>query len=198
MESWNCCAWPRSCRAIALTFDDGPSPSTAALLDLLDSFGAKATFFVKGALASENAELVREIVARGHSVANHSHTHPSASFWALPPERIRREIAMCNDAIRSITGSLPELFRAPVGMKNPFVHPALGAMTLVGWSARAFDTTTNDPEMVLRRLRPDVRPGAILLLHQGRERSLEIITRVVDALQTEGFSFVIPSLRSLR
>jgi peptidoglycan-N-acetylglucosamine deacetylase len=183
-------------KEVWLTIDDGPTSDTVALLDALDSRQAKATFFVKGTLASQNPDLVRAIVARGHAVANHSYSHPSASFWALPPERIRREIEMCNDVIREITGSAPALFRAPVGMKNPFVHPALGSMKLIGWTARAFDTTTDDPEAVLRRLRPDVRPGAILLLHQGRPRSVEIIAHVVDALQADGYTFVLPSALS--
>ena len=180
-------------REVWLTIDDGPTDDTAALLDALDSRGARATFFVKGDLAARHPDRIREIVRRGHSVANHSYSHPSAWFWCLPRGRVRQEIVQCNRVLREITGDEPVLFRAPVGMKNPFVHPALGGMTLVGWTARAFDTTVEDPEQVLRRLQPDVGPGAILLLHQGRRTSVRIISRVVDALQADGYSFVIPS-----
>ena len=179
-------------RQVWLTIDDGPTGDTRPILDALDARGARATFFVKGALAAADVATIREIVARGHTVANHSYSHPSASFWCLPPGSIRREIEEGNRILREATGTDPLLFRAPVGMKNPFVHPALGAMTLVGWSARAFDATTNDPETVLRRLLPDIEPGAILLLHQGRPRSVEIISRVVDELQQRGYAFVIP------
>lgn len=185
-------------KEVWLTIDDGPAADTSALLDALDSRGARATFFVKGTLATDHPDLVRAIVARGHTVANHSYSHPSASFWCLPAQRIRREIAECNRTLREITGAEPMFFRAPVGMKNPFVHPALGSMPLVGWSARAFDTTTSDPEAVLRRLLPDVSSGAILLLHQGRPRSVEIVGRVVDALQRDGYSFVIPDAGRLK
>lgn len=180
-------------REVWLTIDDGPTDDTGRLLDALDSRGARATFFVKGELAERYPDRIRDVVRRGHSVANHSHSHPSASFWCLPAGRIRDEIAECNRVLREITGQEPMLFRAPVGMKNPFVHPALRGMTLVGWTARAFDTSIDDPDVVLRRLMPDVTPGAILLLHQGRPRSVEIIGRVVDALQRDGYSFVIPS-----
>ena len=180
-------------REVWLTIDDGPTDDTASLLDALDSRGARATFFVKGELAARHPDRIRDIVKRGHAVANHSYSHPSASFWCLSRRRVRQEIAECNRVLREITGEKPVLFRAPVGMKNPFVHPALGAMTLVGWTARAFDTTIDDPEQVLRRLRPGVGPGAILLLHQGRPTSVAIISRVVDALRGDGYSFVIPA-----
>lgn len=181
-----------------LTIDDGPTSDTTALLDALDARGVRATFFVKGVLAAENEDLVRDIVSRGHSVANHSFSHPSASFWCLPPESIRQEIRRCSEVLQTITGKSPRWFRAPVGMKNPFVHPALDGMKLVGWSARAFDTTTDDPDAVLRRLVPDVRPGAILLLHQGRSRSVEIIGRVVDELQRRGYRFTVPEPERLK
>lgn len=179
-------------RELWLTIDDGPTGDTAAILDALDARGARATFFVKGTAAAGDAEAIREIVRRGHGVANHSYSHPSASFWCLPPAAIRREIDECNRVLQEITGSVPVMFRAPVGMKNPFVHPALGTMSLVGWTARAFDTATSDPETVLRRLLPDIQPGAILLLHEGRSRSVEIISRVVDTLQERGYAFVLP------
>ncbi|MGZ8868038.1 MAG: polysaccharide deacetylase family protein [Thermoanaerobaculia bacterium] len=179
-------------REVWLTIDDGPTGDTRAILDALEARGARATFFVKGTLAAADVATIREIVGRGHAVANHSYSHPSPSFWCLPPGSIRREIEEGSRILREATGTDPHLFRAPVGMKNPFVHPALGTMTLVGWSARAFDVTTNDPDTVLRRLLPDIAPGAILLLHQGRPRSVEIISRVVDELQQRGYAFVIP------
>src|SRR5262249_34793019 len=96
-----------------LTIDDGPTDDTLQVLDALD---AKATFFVKGTLARERPELVRAILERGHTIGNHSDTHPSATFWCLPPAAIAREID---------GGVSSKWFRAPVGMKNPFVHPAL-------------------------------------------------------------------------
>lgn len=179
-------------REVWLTIDDGPAEDTPALLDALDRHGAKATFFVKGELARARPDLIREILRRGHGVGNHSHSHPSGSFWCLPPAAIRREIDECNRALAEITGSAPDYFRAPVGMKNPFVHPALGGLALVGWTARAFDTTTEDPAVVLRRLLPDVEPGAILVLHQGRPSSVRIIDAVAGELRNRGYALVLP------
>src|SRR5947208_3313153 len=123
-----------------LTIDDGPTDDTMAILDALD---VKATFFVKGMPARQRPELIRAIIERGHGIGNHSHTHPSGTFWCLPPAAIARQIDDC-------AASIPPTrwFRAPVGMKNPGVHPALRRrdMRLIGWSVRGFDTVGDDIE----------------------------------------------------
>ncbi len=183
-----------------LTVDDGPTDDTQAVLDLFDVYSVKATFFVKGSLAEKRPDLIQEMLRRGHTVANHSHTHPSGTFWCLPPAKIAEQIERCNETLARITGAVPTLFRAPVGTKNPAVHPTLRrlGMTLVGWSARAFDTKTNDPEVVVKRIMPDINPGAIILLHQGRRASLQMLARVIEGVQRAGYRFVIPSPARLK
>ena len=185
---------------VCLTIDDGPTDDTAAVLDALDARSVKATFFVKGALAAQRPDIVRMMLARGHTVANHSQTHPSGTFWCLPPGAIASQIDACNAALESITGERPQLFRAPVGMKNPFVHPLLAqrGMTLVGWSVRGFDSFGDDVERVVRRIVPRVGSGSIIVMHQGRAFSAACITRVVDELRDRGYSFVIPPLDRLK
>ncbi len=187
-------------REMWLTVDDGPTDDTPAVLDLFDAHGVKATFFVKGALAESHPDLIREIVRRGHTIGNHSYSHPSATFWCLPAWKIAEQIERCNLVLANILGAPPRLFRAPVGMKNPGVHPALkrNGMTLVGWSARAFDTKTNDPERVVGRIIPDIAPGTIILLHQGRCESVHMLTRVVEEVQRRCYRFVIPPADRLR
>lgn len=177
-----------------LTIDDGPADDTHAILDLFDRHDAKATFFVKGILARR--DLIDAIVARGHSVANHSHTHPSGSFWCLPPGRIASEIDECNRALRAPA----RWFRAPVGMKNPFVHPALErrGMRLIGWSVRAFDAVLTDPAEIAARIAPKLAPGAIVLMHQGRAHSLRALEHVIVEAKRRGFAFVIPDDAQLR
>ncbi len=178
-----------------LTIDDGPSPDTPAVLDLFDKHEVKATFFVKGILAEQYAKLAREIVRRGHTLANHSHTHPQASFWCLPPGRIANEIDGCSRALAAITGEPPRWFRAPVGMKNFTVHPALArrGMRLIGWTARGFDAIKSDADEIVRRILPHLRPGAIIVLHQGREHSLRVLEQVIVALKEQGYAFVVPT-----
>ena len=158
-----------------LTIDDGPDPhDTPRLLDLLDAHGgARATFFLRGDRARVHPELVTEIVRRGHGVGNHTLDHPQATFWCLGPRRMEREIGGCSDVLRDITGHEPRLFRAPVGHVNPFVHRATArrGLRIVGWSARGFDGVdrhATNPEAVAARVLDGLRPGAIILLHEGR------------------------------
>jgi peptidoglycan/xylan/chitin deacetylase (PgdA/CDA1 family) len=183
-----------------LTVDDGPTDDTPALLDLFDNRGVKATFFVKGIHAERHPEMIVDILRRGHTIGNHSYSHPSGTFWCLPPAGVARQIERCNDVLAKITGAPPVLFRAPVGTKNPAVHPVLRrlGMTLVGWNARAFDTKTDDAGLVMRRIMREIGPGAIILLHQGRRASAEMLARVIDEVQRSGYRFVIPPLARLK
>lgn len=183
-----------------LTIDDGPEEDTPALLALLDRCAVKATFFVKGVLAERHPDRIAEILRRGHTVANHSQTHPAGSFWCALPGRVASEIDACNRVLAQATGRTPRWFRAPVGMKNPAVHPALArrGMRLIGWSVRSFDAVLRDPEEVFARIAPKLAPGAILVLHQGRGHSLRVIERVIAGVRERGYRFVIPRDEQLR
>jgi peptidoglycan/xylan/chitin deacetylase (PgdA/CDA1 family) len=176
-----------------LTIDDGPTEDTAEVLKLFASRGVKATFFIKGKLALERPELIEAMLAAGHTVANHSHTHPSASFWCATPGRIAFEVDECQRAIARFTAP-SRWFRAPVGMKNPFVHPLLArrGLRLIGWTARGFDGVAADAEKVVERILPDLRPGAIVMMHQGGPQSLRMLQGVIDAAQERGYAFVVP------
>ena len=154
---------------VSLTIDDGPDPAvTPAVLDLLDAAGARATFFCIAAHAEAHPQLCREIVRRGHSVQNHSHRH-SHTFSLLGMRAINREITRAQDALAQITGQRPRFFRAPAGLRNPFLAPVLHALQLdlVSWTRRGFDTVRRDPANVLARLARDLHAGDILLLHDG-------------------------------
>ena len=191
-------ATPR--KEVWLTIDDGPTDDTRAVLDLLDRHGAKATFFVTGVLIEQQAGIVQEMLKRGHTVANHSHTHPSGSFWCSLPGRVASEIDACNRAIAAAAGTAPHWFRAPVGMKNFTVHPALArrGLRLIGWTARGFDAVRSDPQKVLARILPDLCPGAIIVLHQGREHSIRVMEHVIVSLKERGYGLVIPDDAQLR
>lgn len=184
-----------------LTIDDGPTEDTNEILEVLSRAGARATFFLVGEKARQRPDLVRRMTEQGHSIGNHSDTHPSASFWCLPKNRIREQIDRCSETLQGISGTAPALFRTPVGMKNHFVHPLLDErhMPLVAWSARGFDGVATDPEKVTARILAAVVPGTIILMHQGRSgagglsASVEAIERVVVELKARGYSFVIPA-----
>jgi peptidoglycan/xylan/chitin deacetylase (PgdA/CDA1 family) len=154
---------------VALTIDDGPDPDvTPAVLDLLDAAGVHATFFCIAERARRHPDLVREIVRRGHSVQNHSHAH-SHRFSLLGPRGFAREVAAAQAVLAELTGDTPVFFRAPAGLRNPFLAPVLHrlGLTLASWTRRGFDTRERDPQRVLERLTRGLAAGDILLLHDG-------------------------------
>ena len=187
---------PTAGRVVWLTIDDGPSDDTVAVLDLLDAHAAKATFFVVGERAAALPELAREIVRRGHTLGNHSATHPQAWFWALPPARMRAEIARTQAVLAEITGVAPRWFRAVVGMANPFVAAELQrhGLARVAWSARGFDAVVAGPAGVVARIERGLRPGAIVLMHEGARhgRNVETLALLLQRLDALGYSTVLP------
>ncbi|MGB8166430.1 MAG: polysaccharide deacetylase family protein [Chthoniobacteraceae bacterium] len=197
------CAWfgqvvtrfiPRG-RQVWLTIDDGPAGAESEMLvEEMQRRGVRATFFVKGCNLLAHGASARRILAAGHTLANHTQTHPAALFWWLRPSRLRREIDACNDSLRSAGVEVTRWFRAPVGLKHARLHPALRARTmrLIAWTVRGRDGVACEPARIARRVGERARPGAIILLHEGRPRSNEAILRVIDELQQRGFSFVIP------
>jgi len=187
---------PTTQRAVWLTIDDGPSDQTLAMLDLLDAHGAKATFFVVGERAAARPALVHEIVRRGHSLGNHSATHPARWFWALGPKRMREEIERTQAILEGITGTRPRWFRAVIGMSNPFVAAALRSHGLarVAWCARGFDAVVADPRKVLDRVERGLAPGAIVLMHEGAPhgRNLEGMAMLLQRLDQLGYRTMFP------
>jgi peptidoglycan/xylan/chitin deacetylase (PgdA/CDA1 family) len=155
--------------AVAITIDDGPDPAvTPRVLDVLDQHSAKATFFCIGELVQQHPGLAREIVSRGHSIENHSQHHLHR-FSVLGPGGVAEEIARAQDTIEAITGQRPRFFRAPAGLRSPFLEPVLArlGLRLASWTRRGFDTVNPDPAVVYKRLTEGLKGGDILLLHDG-------------------------------
>jgi peptidoglycan/xylan/chitin deacetylase (PgdA/CDA1 family) len=173
---------------IAITIDDGPDPQvTPQVLDILDRHAARATFFCVGSQALRHRDLCREIVRRGHAVENHSHSH-SHDFSLLGPRRLMRELRTAQETLTEIAGQPPRFFRAPAGLRNMFLEPALArlGLRLATWSARGFDTRINDPDRVNASLLRGLEAGAILLLHDGNaartHRGAPVILEVLPAV----------------
>jgi peptidoglycan/xylan/chitin deacetylase (PgdA/CDA1 family) len=184
-----------------LTIDDGPNPETTpAILDLLDRFDAKATFFLIGRRASHAPALVQAILDRGHSIGNHTQTHPQFRFWRLGPQRLRREVDTFEETMAALGIPIPSLFRAPTGMKNPFLHPILSlrGLRLVGWSARAYDTRVKQAATAAQRLLRMVEPGAILLMHESSPVSVQVLEILLHNLNHQQIRCVIPRPEQLR
>lgn len=179
-------------REMAITIDDGPDPRiTPRVLDLLDEHGAKATFFCIGERVQRHAALAREVVRRGHSVENHSHRHPNY-FSLLGPRALVAEIERAQDTIAITTGQHPLFFRAPAGLRSPFLDPVLSrlGLRLASWTRRGFDTVSARAETVLGKLTRGLAAGDILLLHDGHAALTgkgvpviqEVLPRLLDAL----------------
>ncbi len=188
-------------KAVWLTIDDGPHPEdTPRLLQLLKKHHARATFFVIGRQVQKYPELTRAILRDGHSLGNHTQTHPVSFFWSFLEAPLTREIDQCNRALREITGEQPRWFRAPAGMANLFLHFLLcdRNMKLIGWSARGFDGLFNNPEAMADRIQQSVQPGAIILLHegrrdrQGRPINVMLAETILTRLAAEGYVFTVP------
>lgn len=183
-------------RVVWLTLDDGPSDQTPAMLDLLDTHDAKATFFLVGERAARHPDYVREILRRGHGVGNHSASHPARWFWALGPSRMRHEIADTQRILTEIVGEPPRWFRAVVGMSNPFVQAGLKTHGLarVAWSARGFDAVAADAQTVVARIERSLAPGAIVLMHEGAPhgRNVETLALLLQRLDALGYRTILP------
>jgi peptidoglycan/xylan/chitin deacetylase (PgdA/CDA1 family) len=157
---------------VAITIDDGPDPETTpAVLELLAKHEVKATFFCIGERALAHRALMREIVAAGHDVQNHSQHHRHL-FSLSGPRALRREIEGAQETLAELTGLRPHCFRAPAGLRNPLLDPVLHALglNLVSWTRRGFDTREADAGRVLSRLLRGLRGGDILLMHDGHAR----------------------------
>lgn len=194
-------------REVWITIDDGPWPAhTLRMLDILAEHRARATFFVIGERAEKYPHLITEILARGHDLANHTHTHPSKMFWAAAPRWIAREIDRCGATLRSRPDRPATLFRAPAGLKNPFVHLELRRrrLHLTGWTIRSLDTVRRDAQDIALRIRHRARPGAIILLHEGHRTESDpefhprCLERTLQELTAAGYAFVIPRPEQLR
>ncbi|MEP7301809.1 MAG: polysaccharide deacetylase family protein [Caldimonas sp.] len=156
-------------REVAITIDDGPDPEvTPAVLDILDRHAVQATFFVIASAAVRHPALCRELVRRGHSVQNHSDRH-SHRFSLLGPRGLAREIGAAQARLAVLAGEAPRFFRAPAGLRNPFLAPVLDrlGLELVSWTRRGFDTVRREPRGVLERLTAGLAAGDILLVHDG-------------------------------
>lgn len=183
-------------KVVWLTIDDGPSADTSAILELLARFQARATFFLVAERAQRDPDRVRAIVEAGHEVANHSATHPQQVFWCLSPSRMTQELVQAQQQLTALTGKPPRWFRAVVGHANPFVQPVLEVMRLrrVAWTARAYDAVDGNVQRVVGSLLRQVKPGAIVLLHEGASHghNLAIIEALLAGLQSRGYRAVLP------
>ena len=190
---------PSRDRVAYLTFDDGPNPgATEPILQILAAGGVPAAFFMVGEHVRRLPALARQVAAAGHEVGNHTLRHKKLHF--LGPRRIREELERTHEIIAAATSRAPRTFRAPHGYRNPFVGIATRRLgyAVFGWT---FGVSDSDPrvsaEEIRARVRRKMRPGAIVLLHDGdgydpngdRRRTAAALPGIIADARAAGYAF---------
>lgn len=184
---------------MALTFDDGPGPSTAELLDVLAALGARATFFVLGRQAERHPELIARMAAEGHQLASHGFDHGILVFRGA--DHVRTQLRRTERAVEaSAPGALSRLFRTPHGYRGPLTARAARreGYRLAGWTRGVFDSAEPGVAAIARRAERALAPGAVLLLHdadgwqpaRARPQTVAAVPAIVRAARGRGLSLV--------
>lgn len=183
-------------RDVALTFDDGPNPdATPRILDTLAAHDLRATFFMLGRHVERWPALARRIVAEGHGVGNHGYHH--RKLHVRGPAYTRLDMRLGTQAIEDATGARPRFFRAPHGFRSPWVNRVAAGLgqRVVGWTLGVWDTDRPGAEVIAERVRRGVRPGCIVLLHDGdaydaggdRRQTADAMPRIISDLEDAGY-----------
>ncbi len=185
---------------IALTFDDGPNPLvTPKVLDILDHYGAKGTFFLVGENVRRHPDTASLIVERGHEVGNHSQSHGNFLPYYLP-QFITRDFDRAEAEITDATGLMPRIYRAPHGRVTPWMRVALRVhgVVMIRWDYSPRDWEQVAPDELVRRVTAAARNGGVILMHDGldlndspdRSNTVEALPRIIETLQARGFRLV--------
>jgi peptidoglycan/xylan/chitin deacetylase (PgdA/CDA1 family) len=183
----------RASRAVSLTFDDGPGPDTARILDELAKRRAKATFFVVGSRIASHRALVARIAAEGHELGSHSWSHERNQH---PGPSFVRDLVRTSVAIRRAAGVFPRWFRPPYSHWTPGIGRAarLAGMATVTWDVDPRDWEADDAGAVVERVLRSTQPGSIVLLHEGGGGlAVTALPSILDNLQAQDLAIVTVS-----
>jgi peptidoglycan/xylan/chitin deacetylase (PgdA/CDA1 family) len=183
-------------RRVALTFDAGwewvPVPS---LLEVLEGYGLKVTFFPRGKWIEDHPDLVRAILAAGHEIGNHSYTHPN-NMPDLSLAEVEAEIRLAKEALLRVAGSqaIRPLYRPPYGTQTPAAAQALakyGYGWSVMWQADSIDWSEDSgTDEIVNNVLSKVKDGGIVLMHVGRIQTVEALPRIIEGLRARGYEIV--------
>lgn len=184
-------------KIVALTFDDGPHPTeTAKIVELLEKFGARATFFVIGENAEKYPDALRMVASNGHEIANHTYSH--ASLGRYSAQRIQNEISRAEDAVFSVSGVRPTLFRPPEGVISKSVVDAAHDMgyDVILWNIDTRDWAHRGTAEIVDNIKKNISPGSIILFHDyigGERHTLDVLGIILPYLSSLGYEFVTVS-----
>ncbi|MEU9048596.1 MULTISPECIES: polysaccharide deacetylase family protein [unclassified Kitasatospora] len=180
-------------KVVYLTFDDGPSPAyTPKVLATLARYGVRATFFEIGQNVSAHPSLTAQVARQGHSVQNHSWSHPD--LRRLSGSALNSQVSSTDRAIRAQTGRTPTCLRPPYGAVNAAVRSRAAALgkQVVLWSVDPTDWSRPGTEAIRSRVLNNVRPGSVILLHDGggdRSQTVAALPAIISTLKARGYGF---------
>ena len=178
-------------KKVALTFNcaDGDE-DVVSILSTLEKYNIKATFFPLGIWVKAHPDSLKRIYEKGHEIGNHSFSH--ADCVTLTRTEIYDEIIKCNEAVKSVTGKCPVLFRAPSGSyDNKTIESAESAgMTVIQWSVDSVDWRNNSADEIYDRVVNKAEAGDIIQFHTGTASTAAVLERIITELLNRGFSFV--------
>ncbi len=178
-------------KVCCLTFDAAwDDTDTDILIEILGKYDVPATFFMVGSWVEKYPESVKKFVDAGHEIMNHSDTHPHID--QLSEEKIKEEIVKCNDKIENLTGTRPTLFRGPYGeYNNAVIREAQSqGMLTVQWDVDSLDWKNLEPQEIVDRVTNRVKPGSIMLFHNGAKNTPQALPQVIEKLRQEGYTFL--------
>lgn len=191
-------------KAIALTFDDGPSPVwTPQVLDALKKAGVRATFFMIGEYVEKYPEIAKRVIREGHEIGNHSYDHHVLVYYTM--DELEREILAAQGAIKRVTGIKTTYFRPPKAWLTAAEKKKIKEMgyKIILWTLNSKDWVTFDDKYIIRYLMRRIRPGDIILFHDGggvfstqggnRTETVNTIPRLVEKLKDRGYRCVTVS-----
>ena len=178
-------------KVVAITFDDGPHPVTMTILDVLKQHNAKAAFFCIGKNIEEYPEIMRRIVAEGHTIGNHSYSH-TRTFDFYRKNRVVDELKKTDALLEQFSGKRNIYFRPPYGVTNPSIRRAVAETKhkVIGWNIRSLDTLIKDRETLLMRIKSMITPGGIVLLHDTSEHTAEALEELLKFLADNKYRVV--------
>jgi peptidoglycan/xylan/chitin deacetylase (PgdA/CDA1 family) len=175
---------------VALTFDDGPGAHTKRLLGTLAQYQARSTFFVIGQNVANNPQIVRDQVAAGHEIGNHTWSHPDLT--QLASDEVSDQINLADEAIEAAVGFRPTYVRPPYGALNPSARATIDR-PLILWSVDPRDWECLDSDHVASYVIENVRPGDVVLMHDVHRTTVDAVPRILDTLAGRGYHFVTVS-----
>ena len=176
---------------IALTYDDGPyAPVGNRIMDCMEKYNGRATFFVVGNRAGSYQEELRRMQASGHEIGNHSYSHKY--LQKLGAADIRKEIEMGNQAVAAVTGTAPALVRLPGGGSNATVLANIH-QPIILWNVDTRDWATKNADQTVAAVLGKVKDGDIVLMHELYKPTADATERMVPALAEQGFQLVTVS-----